>query len=385
MEALVRFAEVIQNRHCYAQRWKEERGGKVVGYLCTYVPEEFIYAAGALPVRIMGSHKPQDLDVTEMHVFSMYCPFSRDCLAQGLLGRYDYLDGIVHAHSCLHIRQTFDSWQRHVPVPFSHYLYMPAHVVSRHALPYLTGELAKFRRSLEAWLGSPIPEEGLERAIEVYNTNRRLLRELYERRKGEAPSLSGAETMEVVLASMLMDKEEHNRLLEELLVELPLKGQGDRTGPRLMLIGSECDDTEVVKLIESLGGRVVVDDLCVGTRYFWNEVTPQGDKPFDKAQDRLEAIARRYLEKPLCPVKDLKGWQHHPYLLQMAQEYRVQGVIGLIMKFCEPHLHDLPPLWDLFSAHGLPALFLDTDITLPLGQFRTRIEAFLEILQGEGR
>jgi hypothetical protein len=30
----------------------------------------------------LGSHEPQD--VTEPHIFGMYCPFCRDCLAQGV-------------------------------------------------------------------------------------------------------------------------------------------------------------------------------------------------------------------------------------------------------------------------------------------------------------
>ncbi|MDP6347969.1 MAG: 2-hydroxyacyl-CoA dehydratase, partial [Dehalococcoidia bacterium] len=102
MGPLSRFTEVINDRHDYARQWKERTGGKVIGYLCTYVPEELIYAAGMLPVRIMPSHQPQD--VTEPHIFSMFCPYSRGCLAEGLTGNYDYLDGIVHAHGCYHIR-----------------------------------------------------------------------------------------------------------------------------------------------------------------------------------------------------------------------------------------------------------------------------------------
>ena len=98
------FKELIDNRHEYAREWKKRTGGKVLGYLCSYVPEEIAVAAGVLPVRIFGSHEPQD--VAEKHIYSMFCPFCRDCLAQGLLGRYDYLDGLVMAHSCMHLRQT---------------------------------------------------------------------------------------------------------------------------------------------------------------------------------------------------------------------------------------------------------------------------------------
>ena len=56
------FQEWYQNRHDFARRWKEENpDGKVLGYFCTYVPEEILYAANILPVRILGSHEPPAL------------------------------------------------------------------------------------------------------------------------------------------------------------------------------------------------------------------------------------------------------------------------------------------------------------------------------------
>ena len=167
------------NRAQYAQEW----------YFCTYMPEELMYAAGILPVRILGSHEVQD--VTEPHIFAMFCPFCRDCLAQGLKGRYDYLDGITIAQSCLHIRQTFTSWQKHVPVDYSYYLPMPHHVQSPHAVSFLTKELEVFKASLEEWLGRSIDDQAIDDAIEVYNRNRRLTWEIYNLRKSGSPPLTG--------------------------------------------------------------------------------------------------------------------------------------------------------------------------------------------------
>ncbi|MDH5779315.1 MAG: 2-hydroxyacyl-CoA dehydratase, partial [Candidatus Bathyarchaeota archaeon] len=101
------FREWIDSRHEYAKAWKGRTGKKIVGYFCTYVPEEILYAAEILPVRILGSHEPPT--VTEPYIFAMFCPLCRDCLAQGLKGRFDYLDGIVEGQSCLHLRQTFNA------------------------------------------------------------------------------------------------------------------------------------------------------------------------------------------------------------------------------------------------------------------------------------
>ncbi|MBF8264732.1 MAG: Benzoyl-CoA reductase [Dehalococcoidia bacterium] len=365
-----RFREIIEKRHDYAREWKARTGGKALGYFCTYVPEEIIYAAGVLPLRVLGSHEPQD--VTERYMGSMYCPFARDVLAQGLKGKYDYLDGVAIATPCVHMRVAYSSWENHVPTPYKYYLNMPGKVQSPEAKPYLAAELALFKKSLEEWIGKPIGNEALDKAIEVYNTNRRLMRQIYDLRRQSKPSLTGAEAMEIVLSGMLMDKEEHNRLLADVLKKLPI--EGTRDGIRLMLIGSENDDVEMVRLTESLGGMVVIDELCTGSRYFWNEVVPE--------QDRLLAIAARYIDRPACPIKDYESRRRWTHITQLAKDYQVQGVILMQQKFCDPHEFDIPPLMAMLKEKlNIPSLFLESDVTIPAGQFRTRIEAFLETFQ----
>lgn len=368
-----KFQQWIENRHQYARDWQARTGGKVVGYFCTYAPEELMYAAGILPVRILGSHEP--LDVTEPHIFGMYCPFCRDCLAQGLKGRFDYLDGIMLSQSCLHLRQAFTSWKLHVPTPYSYYLYMPAKVQSPHATAYLAGELEAFRRSLEEWTGKTISDADLDRAIGVYNTNRRLMREIYELRKQENPPLTGLEAMQVVISGQMTDKEEHNRALAEVLERLPARRQERDQGVRLMIVGSENDDMALLKMIESLDATIVIDDHCTGSRYFWNQVEPH--------ENRLRAIADRYVRRVPCPSKDWEVRTRLPHVLRLARDYRVQGAILLQQKFCDPHECDMPPLAALLEENGIPTYFLELDVTVPLGQFKIRVEAFLEMLRAD--
>ena len=289
------FTEWEHNRHDYARAWKERTGGKVLGYFCTYVPEEIPYAAGVLPVRILGSHEPQD--VTEPHIFGMFCPFCRDCLAQGLKGRYDYLDGIMIAQSCLHIRQTLQQLAEARARPSTPTTF-PCRTGSRAHAPTPTWP-ASWRRSSARSRSGPAPtidDEDLKRSIEVYNTSRRLLREVYELRKGPSPALTGEEAMEMVMSNQMVDKAEHNQALAEVLDNLPQRTI-DRSGDiRLMLVGSEDDDIPFIHLVESLGAVVVTDEHCTGTRYFWNEVELDGDI--------LLSLARRYIDRPACPSKD---------------------------------------------------------------------------------
>jgi len=361
------------NRHEYAKAWKERTGGKVLGYFCTYVPEEILHAAGVLPVRILGSHEPQD--VTEPHIFGMYCPFCRDCLAQGLKGRYDYLDGIMIAQSCLHIRQAYTSWQKHRPREFDYYLCMPHNVQSPRALPYLTEELVQFKAAVEDWTGATLTDDDLDRAIEVYNENRRLLRAIYDLRKAADPPLTGEEAMEMVIAAQMTDKEEHNRELKRILGELPSRTNGRDTGVRLMIIGSEDDDTEFMNMVESCGATFVVDEHCTGTRYFWNEVEPR--------ENRLEAIAARYVDRVPCPTKDWVDRKRIGHILELAEAWNVSGAIVMQQKFCDPHEIDTPAVRKALEENGIKTLFLEFDVTVPIGQFKVRVEAFLEMLGEE--
>ncbi len=370
---LEKFKEWYEQRHAYAKEWKKKTGGKVVGYFCTYVPEEILYAADVLPVRILGSHEPQD--VTEPHIFGMFCPFCRDCLAQGLQGRYDYLDGVMIAQSCLHIRQAYTSWKMHIPVDFSYYLPMPNNVQSKRALPYLTGELETFIEAVEKWTGKKITDEDLNKGIEAMNTSRQLTRDLYELRKQDNPPLTGLEAMYAVVASQMVDKRDYNAALQEILQKLPQRQIENGSKVRLMILGSENDDTEFVDMVESLGAMLVVDDHCTGSRYFWNQVNTNGDL--------LEAIAARYVERIPCPSKDWPERTRIEHILKLAKDWNVQGAIVIQQKFCDPHELDIPSIIESLKSNGVPAQFLELDVTVPVGQFKTRVEAFLEMLSDE--
>jgi len=367
------FKEWYENRHEYAKKWKERTGGKVIGIFCTYVPEEILYAADILPVRILGSHEPQD--VSEPHIFAMFCPFCRDCLAQGLKGRYDYLDGITIAQSCLHIRQAYTSWDLHIPVDFKYYLPHPMHIQSPQAIPYLIEELKEFKKAVEEWTGKDITEEDLKQGIEIMNTNRQLLQQVYELRKQPNPPLTGLEAMLMVVSSQMTDKREHNKALEELLEKLPSRSL-DEPGERLMILGSEDDDTEFIAMVEDLGSRIVIDEHCTGTRYFYEEVNTNGDA--------LASIAERYVKRVPCPSKDWPERTRLDHIVKLAKEYDVQGAIVMQMKFCDPHELDTPAIKEaLENDVGIPTIFLEFDVTVPIGQFKTRVEAFLEIIREE--
>ena len=368
------FRTWYEKRHDYARDWKARTGGSVAATMCTYVPEEVLIAAGMLPVRVLGAHQAQN--VAEPHIFGMFCPFSRDSLAQGLLGRYDYCSGVVLAQSCLHYRQTYTSWRDHVAsVKWDYYLPMPNEVQSPFARAQHRHEVQGFRAFVEGRRGAPIVDADLQQAIEVVNENRRLLRQLFDLRKAPNPPLTGAEALYASLTAQFVDKAEHNRAMKRVLAELPQRPAKREAGVRLMTIGSENDDIGFMEMVESLGATIVIDDQCSGTRNFWNEARPHANP--------IAAIADRYCARPACPTKDFPAHSRFAHALQLARDFDAQAAIFLQQKFCDPHEGDYPALKRHLEDHGIPTLFLEFDTTNPLGPFRTRVEAFLETLGEE--
>ncbi|MEK7848908.1 MAG: 2-hydroxyacyl-CoA dehydratase family protein [Chloroflexota bacterium] len=354
------------------QRWKQ-RGGKAIGYMCTYVPEELICAAGALPVRVTGDSRELPLGDANAHLHPVSCSFSRQCLQLALEGQYSFLDGFIGGNNCDSIRRLVDNWLHYVPTPFTYILDVP-HKLTPRAVEYYHGVLVDLKEKLEGFLGIDISDQALREAIDLCNTTRNLLRELYELRKQDAPPISGAETMEVLNAGFRMPKGEYNQLLVSLLKEARSGGREVRGDIRLMLSGSPLTNPDFVRSIEQLGGLVVVDELCTGGRYWSDPVAVDG------AANPLEAIARRYLTKFPCAVMSPAA-ERLDRVVSLAQEYRIHGVVSQVIRSCIPCLWQQPLLRERLLSRGIPILELDVEYgTAGGGQTRTRVQAFLESL-----
>jgi benzoyl-CoA reductase subunit C len=365
-----RFQKLLEDPHKHAIEWKQKTGGKVIGYFSHYFPEEIAYAAGILPVSILS--KPDIEGISQRYLYNAFCPYTLGVLAQGLKGEYDYLDGIVHVESCMPIRGAVANWWDLLDVSFKHYIAMPSQLDEPSAKDLMYSELRAFKRYVEDWTGKEITDESLDHAIDVYNTNRTLMRQVYELRRLDNPLVSGSEAMAMVLSSQVMDKEEHNKLLRDAIDRLETRQEGF-SGPRLMLLGSEITDTGMVDLIESLGATVVIDRVCNGSNYFWNTVIPQ--------KDRILALAFRYMDKPRHPVKDESFRRRVNEIVALAIDYNVQGVVYAVERFCFPHQQDRPAVEKMFKQRLIPIHEIENDGTIHEGEFRNRFEAFIDTIK----
>jgi benzoyl-CoA reductase/2-hydroxyglutaryl-CoA dehydratase subunit BcrC/BadD/HgdB len=316
-----------------------------------------------------------ELEDGNAYLYINNCSFSRSCLQLGLRKEYDFLDGVVGGSTCDGARRLFDLWRYYLKPPFHHIMTVPRKSHERaHQLYY--SQVEDFKKHLEEFMGVKITDEALLESIKLMNESRFLLRELYELRKLDQPLITGQETMEVLNCSFRMPKEQFNAWLRELIDDLRKTGRGHPAKARLMLIGSVMTNPEFIKSIEELGVVVVTDELCTSTRYWSDPVVLEG------AKSPLEAISRRYLSNFPC-ARMYPSTDRFDRVVKLAREARVDGIISETIRYCVPYAHDIPLITDRLKTENIPLLTLDVEYgTSGSGQIRTRVQAFLEMVEG---
>jgi benzoyl-CoA reductase subunit C len=364
----------------------QKEGRKIFGYLCIYPITEMLTALDIVPFRLFG-----DIDepITKANNFlpTVVCPFLRSFLDLGLKGKYNFLDGMITSHICDVGAGVPAIWNYAVPLPYSYHLDMP-HTLRPSAQDYNRQLLDSFQLSLEKYTGKKLTGEKLAEAIAIHNRQRGLVRKLYDLRKLAPPLISAADTLRVIKAIQSIPVDEGNQLLEEVIAEVrerPLTAAAKSN--RLMIWGSILDNTNLVEMIENMDADVVVDDTCVGSRPYFNDVKVT-DNP-------LDGLAQHYLTHIKCPrtfVADyFANQKNHAddlqrrfgYLGEYAREWKVNGVILEALKYCDTHGYEIPAIKDYLKSIGLPCIYLEHDYTPGLiAQLKTRVQGFLEIIGG---
>lgn len=373
---------LAENRGRRAKELKSE-WGKVMGYFCSHMPLEILTAADFIPYRIQGN---MEEPVTEADVYldPGICPYLKSCYDMVLKGRYDFLDGWVTPDSCDSRICLYKVWRYNLKPAYTYWLNVPS-FLDEECFRFFKEELAFFKKSIEGFTQSKISDGKLYEAIDLHNEQRALLRELYQLRKPEPPLLYGSEVLQVLLAVTSLPVKEANQLVRGIVAEVKQRRDGPKgSRGRLLIYGPEIDNPALLKVIEDCGGNVVIDDACVGTRFFWHDV--------EKTDDPLDGLTNRYLGKNMCP-RTIRGKmegrstyeadleERFGHIRGFAQDYDVNGVILHIMKFCDLHEYDVPDLRGYLEKKGLPVLHIESDYTMAAVMgLRTRIEAFIEMI-----
>ncbi|MFO8111525.1 MAG: 2-hydroxyacyl-CoA dehydratase family protein [Desulfosalsimonadaceae bacterium] len=372
-EILEKFQTVSESPHVYAASAKEQTGKKILGFFCSYAPEELIQAAGAIPFRLFGAAR--DIELADSHLQSYCCSLVRGGLEDALRGRLDFLDGTVFPHTCDSIQRLSDIWRLNAGFGIHIDAVMPVKLHTPSARQYMVDVLAGVRSDLEKALGIRISDSDVSQSIRLYNGIRSKLLALYQLRSANPGIVPQSAVYHTMKAAMVMDREELAKDLEILLPSLEKVSAetGGSGRKRILLAGGICNHPDIYKIIDKAGGDVVWDDLCTGVRYATGLIEESGAP--------IEAIAERYMHRLVCPAKHMSTTARGENLVAEAIGKKIDGVVFLHLKFCDPHAFDYPYLKEYLAGKNVPSMLLEIEEQPPAEeQLRTRFETFIDML-----
>jgi len=219
------------------------------------------------------------------------------------------------------------------------------------------------------------------KAIEEHNEVCRLITEIGAYRKLANPTITGYEFQCIQLVSLVCPKYLILPYLRETAKEMKTRKPDSKPTWRckVVLYGSENDDPEFTKLIESCGALVVADRHCYGSLPGREEiVVADGQSP-------LDAITRHYLDTSMCPrfMPQDEMRNRKQQLADIAKEYKADGIIIEQNKFCEYWSYERTIDTIIMPRDfGIPVCSIEKEyINGASGQLRTRFQAFIESVE----
>ena len=368
-------AGTINNR--FVSEWKNQ-GKAVIGYPCTFIPDEIIHAAGMLPFRLRGVGTTS-LSIGDTYFGPVICSFPKCILQLAGQGEYNFLDGAIILNGCDSMRRLDECWRKagedyQGTLPgFFHYLGVP-HKITDYSIAWYEDELQALIAGIERYFNVKITKTALKKSIKLYNEGRRLLIELDEMRAGNNVPVTGEEATAIMLAGFAMPREKYTELLKDTIEKLRKQHQSHTAGNgrRIMVVGSTSDDLDFIRLIEESGCTVVADTMCFGSRSYSDLADEKGDP--------VSSLARRYLSHKLCPRMFGYYKDRLSYILDTAKKAGVDGVILQNIRFCDLHGSENGIFERDLEAQGIPCMRMEREYgpLVETGRIRMRIDAFME-------
>ena len=387
LKHLIYFEDLLQDANNALVQKASADGRLALAYNCSYIPELLLDVEGCFGVRLRAP-RCTNPDLATYYMTNRSCPYSKSILERAFEGGYNFIDALLGQECCTtmnRMEQYFD-YCKLIPKEkfFISFIDMPLKKTEWHAGYFRRQIEQKIIEPLERVYGVDFSEEKLLAAIEQHNEVCRIISEIGDMRKLPNPPVTGYEFHVIQLVSLTCPKDLILPYLRETLEEIKQREPEPKFPfrARVMVAGSEIDDPDFTKLLESCGAYVVADRYCFGSIPGREEIIVR------PGEDVLQAIADHYIQTNQCPraMGPENVVARKQFLYKIAQEYGAEGVIVENMKFCEYWGYERAQAaqWmrDGFSLPGtLPVCQIEKDYTnAATGQLRTRFQAFVESL-----
>lgn len=383
LKHLIYFEELLQVANNELVRKACDEGQLASGYNCYYIPETLLNIEGCFSSRLRAPNCTST-EIGDYYLTTRNCPYTRSILEFAVAGAYNYLDALFGAEACSSMERMEEHFDIIKPIKKEGFIttIIDAPIKDdQAAINYYKTELTdKVIAPLKA-RGIDFSEEALTEAIKLHNELSAVITEIGDFRKLDNPPITGYEYHIIQLVSQVCPHKLILPYLKETLEELKTR-KTDKKSPfrvRVVLAGSEIDDPEFTKLIESCGALVVADRYCFGS------VPSREQIEIKDGESALEAICRHYVDTSLCPrfMSNSKIDQRTDILETLYKDYKADGIIIQNMKFCEFWSYEkVMQSYIMVQEKGIPVCQIEKEYVLSSqGQLRTRFQAFVEGLE----
>jgi benzoyl-CoA reductase/2-hydroxyglutaryl-CoA dehydratase subunit BcrC/BadD/HgdB len=384
LKHLIYFENLLQEANNELVQKAVGDGDVALGYNCFYIPEPLMNLPGCFSTRLRAPNC-QSTDVASYYMTTRNCPYVRAILERAVEGGYNYLDALFGAECCAAMERMEEHFSLIHPVKnekFFTTIIDPPLKDDENALNYYKTELKlKVVDELKKQRGIDTSEEAMRAAIADHNEVSRIITEIGDFRKLPNPPITGYEFEVIQLVSETCPHKYILPYLQETLDEIK-KRKPEKKFPfraRVVIAGSEIDDPEFIKLVESCGAMVVADRFCFGSIPGREQIEIRdGESAFD-------AICRTYLEVNECArfMSGSKIDQRHNTMERLVKEYNADGIIIENMKFCEFWSYEkVLGSYVMVNERHIPCCTIEKEYVVgSAGQLRTRFQAFVESLE----
>ncbi len=361
---------------------EKKKGNKVIGTFCVYVPEELILAVGGTCVGLCAGANI-GFDEAEKVLPRNTCALIKSFMGFKLAGLCPYIqasDLVVGETTCDGKKKAYETLSEYKET----YVMEVPHMKTERDRTLWKEEVFYFKEKLEQVTGRKITPENLKKGIKIVNEKRKALQRLSGLRKSNPSPISGLDALLVNQISFYDDPIRFTKNINILCDELEdrvKKGVGvvKRGAPRVLIAGSPmvAPNWKVPHIVETSGAIVVAEESCVGERNTRDLVDDRGET----LDEMIDALVDRYMKIDCaCFTPNVERIEH---VLDLAKNFKVDGVIHYNIQFCTPYSMEAYKLEKTLAQKGIPFLKIETDYGMEdMGQLKTRIEAFLEMVRG---
>ena len=386
LKHLIYFESLLEDANNELVRRAEAEGDLAIGYTCFHAPEVLLNLGNCFSVRLRAPHT-NSMELATYYMANNSCEFSRALLERALEGNYSFLHAMAGVDVCEANNRAIENMEImhmqgedkekffycNLDIPYSDDEDCVEHICEQVS--------RKILKPLRENYGVDTSDAAIRAAVREHNEVCRILTEIGELRKLDIPPITGYEFAVLVLVSYTCPKRLILPLLQETLEEIRIRQVDPEKNyrVRVAVVGSEIDDPNLIRLIESCGALVVADRFCYGSFPGRQEIA------LSEQEDALTQVCRWYLQNTECPRQSAlhRVKYRNDHVAQLVRDFRADGAIYEQMKFCTYWSYERVIANQIMPRdYGIPILSVDRPyIVGQSGQLRTRVQAFVESIE----